>query len=71
MIEKFYRYSCADCPTVKEFTNKDEPKAKGWAVAYGGKKCYCPACAPNHRSTGCGGFKGGGSGAQQIAISGV
>ncbi len=71
LIEKIWRFPCADCPTVGEFPDKDAPKAKGWAIAAGGKKCYCPACALKHRSTGCKGFNGDGNSAQQISISGV
>lgn len=52
MIEKFYRFKCADCPTSKEYKTKDEAKSFGWATADGGKECYCPACAFRHRSPG-------------------
>lgn len=66
MIEKIYRFKCVDCPTEGEYKNKDEAQAWGWAVAYGGKKCYCPACAPKHRNTGRGGFRKGTG--EQLAI---
>lgn len=57
MVEKFYRFSCKDCPTIKEYPDKDEAQAHGWAIARGGKTCYCPRCALNHRNTGKGGAK--------------
>ncbi len=56
-IEKFYRLTCEDCSTKGEYSDKDDALAWGWAIAYGGKKCYCPKCAPKHRNTGRGGFK--------------
>lgn len=74
MIEKIYRFTCDDCKMSKEYTNKDKPKDYGWAVAHGGKICYCPACAFRHRNTGCGGAKGkvkGKSIEGQISISEV
>ena len=58
MIEKIFRFKCDDCKNVtREFNDKDEAKAFGWAVARGEKNCYCPACAFKHRNTGCGGAK--------------
>ena len=46
-------YGCDDCKNViGRFKNEDEACAKGWAVANGRKKCYCPKCAPKHRHVG-------------------
>ena len=56
-IKKLYRFICADCNLVKEHPSKEAAKNIGWAIARGGKVCYCPACAPKHRSTGCKGTK--------------
>ena len=52
MIEKVYKFKCADCETKKEYKDKDEARAFGWAIASGGKDCYCPACSFRHRSPG-------------------
>lgn len=52
MIKKVYKFTCADCPTKGEYKDKDEARAFGWAIASGGKECYCPACAFRHRSPG-------------------
>lgn len=57
MIEKIYRYSCEDCPTVREYKDKNAARAYGWAIKDGGKGCYCPACALRHRNVGRGGTK--------------
>lgn len=57
VIEKFYRFPCKDCPTVREFPNKNAAQKIGWAIAAGGKRCYCPACALKHRSVGCKGVQ--------------
>ncbi len=58
MIAKFYEYACDDCKKVKaRYTDKNEAKAFGWAVARGDKICYCPACAFKHRNTGKNGAK--------------
>ena len=50
-------YCCDDCKNNTEwFSNRDKALAAGWAVGrYSpkGRKCYCPACAPNHRHVGC------------------
>lgn len=58
MIAKFYEYACDDCKKVKvRYSYKKEGEAFGWAVARGGKNCYCPACAFKHRNTGKNGAK--------------
>lgn len=67
MIEKFYRFKCADCPTVREYPNKEEAQSRGWAIARGGKICYCPACALKHRNVGKGGCKSALPGQIQIS----
>ncbi len=56
-IEKFYRFTCADCGIKKEYPDKDKAQDFGWAIARGGKVCYCPAHALQHRSTGCKGAR--------------
>lgn len=49
-------FVCDECEKkVKRFTNYAAAIAEGWAVSRDRKKCYCPACAPNHRNTGRGG----------------
>lgn len=54
MVEKLYRFACDDCKkVVKEYPSKKAGQDMGWAVARNGKTCYCPACAPYHRSAGC------------------
>lgn len=63
-IEKFYRFTCKDCGFEKEYSDKDTAQDYGWAIARGGKVCYCPAHALQHRSTGC-------KGVQQLTISEV
>lgn len=70
-IEKFYRFKCKDCPTVKEYPNRDKAQDYGWAIARGGKICYCPACALKHRSIGCKGAKSGNNAFKQLTINGV
>lgn len=65
MIEKIYRFTCADCKLIGEYKNKDAAQAIGWAIKRGGKECYCPSCAVYHRSTGC----KGAAGVQQLKIS--
>jgi len=70
-IEKYYRFKCADCPTVKEYPNKDKAQDYGWAIARGGKECYCPACALKHRSTGCNGAKPVNNAFKQLTINEV
>ena len=52
MIEKLYRFSCVECPTVKLYSDRAEARSWGWAIARDKKTCYCPACALKHRSTG-------------------
>lgn len=47
-------YCCDDCKKkVRKFLNYAAAKEAGWAISRDRKKCYCPACAPNHRNTGC------------------
>lgn len=70
LIEKVYKLKCADCPTKKEYPSLKKAQEFGWAIAHGGKKCYCPACAFKHRNTGCGGAKKTSTG-EQIKISEV
>ncbi len=71
MVEKFYRFSCKDCPTVSEYPDKDAAQSRGWAIARGGKNCYCPRCALNHRNTGKCGAKPTQATQVQMRISGV
>lgn len=71
MIVKLYRFACDDCPTIAEYSNKDAAKAVGWAKGTGNNKCYCPACAPNHRNTGRCGFNNAGSNGKQMLIDEV
>ena len=76
-IEKLYRFKCKDCEkllgkeTVVEYSDKDEAQNHGWAIARGGKVCYCPAHAFAHRSTGCKGVKVAKSAFKQLTISEV
>lgn len=57
MIKKVYKFECEDCKLIKEHESKDAAQNIGWAIARGGIKCYCPACAIRHRNTGAGGAK--------------
>ncbi len=75
-IEKLYRFKCKDCedrgrPTMAEYSDKDEAQNHGWAIARGGKVCYCPACALKHRSTGCKGAKKANNTFKQLTIGEV
>jgi len=46
-------YICDDCKKeVARFKNYSGAISAKWAVSRDRKKCYCPACAPNHRHTG-------------------
>jgi len=71
MIEKFYRFTCADCGFARDYKDKDEPRNRGWAVSHGEKNCYCPACAFKHRNTGCKGTQKTKPNVKQIEISEV
>ncbi len=58
MIVKYYEFTCDDCKSVvQKYSDKDEAKNFGWAIARGDKNCYCPACAFKHRNTGKNGAK--------------
>lgn len=70
-IEKFYRLTCKDCGFKKEYSNPKEAQDYGWAIARGGKVCYCPAHALQHRSTGCKGVQVTNGAVQQLTISEV
>ena len=45
-------YTCDDCGATGEFTSYLKARAAHWAVAKDYAKCYCPACAPDHRRGG-------------------
>ncbi|MDE5722186.1 MAG: hypothetical protein K2I30_05560 [Clostridia bacterium] len=70
-IEKFYRFTCKDCGIKKEYSKPKEAQDFGWAIARGGKACYCPAHALQHRSTGCKGARVKQSATVQLTISEV
>lgn len=57
MINKVYKFECEDCKLKREYPNKNTAQDFGWAIARGGKKCYCPTCAFYHRNTGTNGPK--------------
>ncbi len=69
-VEKFYRLTCVDCATVREYPNKDAAQAYGWAISRDGKKCYCPACACKHRVVGWQDLKQSKTG-EQLDIGGL
>ncbi len=50
MIAK--EYVCDDCGARCEFTGYVKARRAGWAVSKDYKKCYCTACAPDHRNGG-------------------
>lgn len=75
-VEKLYRFTCKDCEelgkrTVVEYPDKDKAQNHGWAIARGGKVCYCPAHALIHRSTGCKGVPATINTFEQLTISEV
>ncbi len=53
MIAK--KYVCDDCGASEEFTSYVKARAAHWAVSKDYEKCYCPACAPEHRKGGANG----------------
>ncbi len=52
MIQKLYKFTCADCGLEVIHQDRDAARKRGWAIARDGKTCYCPACALKHRNAG-------------------
>lgn len=53
MVKKYYEFSCDDCKkVVVKYPSRQKGQNMGWAIARDGNTCYCPACAPFHRSVG-------------------
>lgn len=50
---KLRLFTCDDCGFKYNFHDIDQARKNGWAVARDRQHCYCPACAPARRSTGC------------------